>query len=115
MDLYSGGPHGLYSALYLAAFGGIYAGASLFDSQSRRGQAMIIFIVVLARKMLFAAVPGNIAELSGLLAQRFIGGSLGSAALTALLTPVVFALLRMPLAAQLAEAESEKEREGGMG
>jgi hypothetical protein len=95
MDLFSGGPQGLFSAVYLGAFGIILVAGLFFDFQSRRGQAMIVFLAVLGRKILFAAVPAQILAWPPAELILYLAGIPGSALLAGLLTPLLFELLKV--------------------
>ncbi len=53
IDLFSGGLHGLFTFLYLCIFGGIYLGSRFFDLQDPKGQAVLIFLAILLKKIMF--------------------------------------------------------------
>lgn len=49
IDIYSGGPLGLFTLLYLMLFLSIHIGSGLLDIRSAKGQAIIILIAVLLK------------------------------------------------------------------
>jgi hypothetical protein len=49
IDVYSGGPLGLFTLLYLILFLSIHIGSGLLDIRSAKGQAVIILIAVLVK------------------------------------------------------------------
>ena len=49
MDVYSGGPLGLFTLLYLMLFLSIHIGSGLLDIRSVKGQAIIILLAVLLK------------------------------------------------------------------
>ena len=49
MDVYSGGPLGLFTLLYLMVFLSIHIGSGLLDIRSVKGQAIIILLAVLLK------------------------------------------------------------------
>jgi hypothetical protein len=49
IDVYSGGPLGLFTLLYLILFLGIHIGSGLLDIRSIKGQAIIILLAVLLK------------------------------------------------------------------
>jgi cell shape-determining protein MreD len=49
IDVYSGGPLGLFTLLYLMLFLGIHIGSGLLDIRSVKGQAIVILLAVLLK------------------------------------------------------------------
>jgi cell shape-determining protein MreD len=49
IDVYSGGPLGLFTLLYLMLFLSIHIGSGLLDIRSAKGQAIIILIAILLK------------------------------------------------------------------
>ena len=91
IDLFSGGVHGLYAALYLSVFGGIYLGSRFFDLQHPQGQFLLAGVVVLLKQALFFL--GLMIFFHDMTSPNaFIGASLATAALTGVCAPIAFYL-----------------------
>jgi len=92
LDLFSGGLFGLFAALHLAVFGSIYFGSMFFNLLEPRGQAFLIALAVLLKKLLFVLL---IAVFSGEIAfsQSFFWVCGISVIVTGAIAPILFAFL----------------------
>ena len=91
MDLFSGGPNGLFAALYMAVFGAIYLGYRLFNLQGFKGQMLLITSVVLLKEALFFAGLSVFSVDAGF-SKRYLWISVISAMATGVMGPVLFHL-----------------------
>ena len=91
IDLFSGGLHGLYAALYLSVYGGIYLGSRFFDLQHPQGQFILAGMAVLLKQALFF-LGLTIFSYHMTSPDAFIGSSFASAVLTGVSAPIAFYL-----------------------
>ena len=110
IDLFSGGVHGLFTFLYLSAYGGIYGGARFFNLQHPKGQMIIVSLTVLLKKLMFFIMVTlfyqNVRFSTG-----FLWVTLASAIGTGLIAPVLiylFNFLRMNSLENTVSAPTER-------
>jgi hypothetical protein len=92
VDLFSVGPVGLFSFLYLVAFLSMLGGCRLFDLQSPKGQVILIFTAVcLKGVLLFLLLLAFSFEVRSYPTVLILFGA--SALLTGILSPLFFQFL----------------------
>jgi rod shape-determining protein MreD len=91
MDLFSGGPNGLFAALYMAVFGAIYLGYRLFNLQGAKGQMLLITSVVLLKEALFFAGL-SVFSVDAVFSESYLWISAISAMATGVMGPMLFQL-----------------------
>lgn len=109
-DLFSGGLHGLFTALYLIAFGSVYAGCLSFNLQDPKGQFIIVLSAMLFKGAGFLLLLA-VFSTEGVSLGRYLWPLGVSAFMTALLAPLAFGLLNR-LRAAVAKGESNGAVDG---
>ena len=89
IDLFSGGTHGLFTFLYLVVCLGIFVGSKIFNIQRPKGQAVLIFLAVLFKKILFLALL-TLFSFDIVFSKSFLLAAVLSAIITGLAGPFFF-------------------------
>jgi rod shape-determining protein MreD len=93
VDIFTAGPLGLFSLLYLAVFLGIHlVGSRFFDLHSPRGQFVIISLAVLLKEVLFGVFL-YVSSLEIVFSVSFLCAVISSAMVSGLVGPLFFYLL----------------------
>jgi len=94
MDLFSGGLFGLFAALHLAVFGSIYLGSFFFNLLEPRGQAFLIALAVLLKKLLFVLLV-SVFSTEIIFSQSFFWVCAISVIVTGAMAPVFFVFFNL--------------------
>jgi rod shape-determining protein MreD len=91
IDVFSGGLQGLFAFLYLSIFGGIYLGCRFFNLNETKGQALLISLSVVLKRILFIIVLSVFSQ-GVIVSSSFLWKSAASAIGTGLIAPFIFLL-----------------------
>ena len=91
IDLFSGSMRGIFTFLYLIVFLEIFVGSRVFDIQRPKGQAVLIFLAVLLKKILFLALMA-LFSFDIAFSKSFLLAAVLSAIITGLAWPFFFRL-----------------------
>lgn len=102
IDLFSGGLHGLYTALYLIVFAAISLGARFFNLLSITVQVFVVLVAVLLKDMLFLVML-KVFSPDIYIPKSFLLTSGAFAMVTALIAPIIFYLFNRLTGEDMAE------------
>ena len=103
IDLFSGGPQGLFAFTHLCSFGAIVFGCRFFNLQHPKGQIIIVSLAVLVGRCVFCVTHAVFSE-GVSIPVSFLWMSMLSAAGTGVAGPVVFHLLNVIRARSMKDA-----------
>jgi cell shape-determining protein MreD len=104
IDIFSTGPLGLLTFLYLVSFLLIVFGSNLFDCRAQVGLSILIFLVVLFKDILQMLMMISFSLGSPISIKWFLA-IITSAMFSGLLAPMIFAVLKMGLRFILKDAQ----------
>lgn len=91
IDIFSGGLHGLFTALYLCVFGGIFLGSRFFNLQTPKGQIVIVSLAIFLKNSMLIVILALFSH-SIVLSMLFLRASAVSIIATGLIAPILFSL-----------------------